>query len=157
MTSLAFDIREASDQTDHRGRRRTVSVLDVLRQPVLDVLNLDTTPATTCENGPLAANSRASGPFLLCPVMCHLVALWTAVSRCPRTYSGRRPAARTVGVHLIMALDACTHSLVAFRLTMVSDSSVDVAMLLRDMMMPLPMREDWGEELERPARKSRPR
>jgi hypothetical protein len=31
--------------------------------------------------------------------MCHLVALWTAVSRCPRTYSGRRPAARTVGVH----------------------------------------------------------
>jgi hypothetical protein len=44
------------------------------------------TPATTCENGPLAANARASGPFLLCPVMCHLVSLWTAVSRCPRTY-----------------------------------------------------------------------
>ena len=28
-----------------------------------------------CENGPLAANSRASGAFLLCPVVCHLVAL----------------------------------------------------------------------------------
>jgi hypothetical protein len=33
------------------------------------------TPATTCENAPLAANSRASGAFLLCPGMCHLVAL----------------------------------------------------------------------------------
>jgi hypothetical protein len=55
-----------------------------------------------------------------------------------------------VSVHLTLALDAYTHSLVAFRLTMVSDSSVDVAMLLRDMMMPLPMREDWGEELEWP-------
>jgi hypothetical protein len=55
-----------------------------------------------------------------------------------------------VSVHLTLALDACTHSLVAFRLTMVSDSSVDVAMLLRDMMMPLPLREDWGEELEWP-------
>jgi len=53
-----------------------------------------------------------------------------------------------VSVHLTLALDACTHSLVAFRLTMVSDSSVDVAMLLRDMMMPLPLREDWGEELD---------
>jgi hypothetical protein len=55
-----------------------------------------------------------------------------------------------VSVHLTLALDAYTHSLVAFRLTMVSDSSVDVAMLLRDMMMPLPLREDWGEELEWP-------
>jgi len=55
-----------------------------------------------------------------------------------------------VSVHLTLALDAYAHSLVAFRLTMVSDSSVDVAMLLRDMMMPLPLREDWGEELEWP-------
>src|SRR6266404_4386907 len=37
------------------------------------------TPATTCGNGPLAANSRAGGPFLLCPVVCHLVALQTGV------------------------------------------------------------------------------
>jgi hypothetical protein len=55
-----------------------------------------------------------------------------------------------VSVHLTVALDAYTHSLVAFRLTMVSDSPVDVAMLLRDMMMPLPLREDWGEEMEWP-------
>src|SRR6516164_1159045 len=33
------------------------------------------TPATTCENAPLAANSRASGAFPLFPVVCHLVAL----------------------------------------------------------------------------------
>jgi hypothetical protein len=52
--------------------------------------------------------------------------------------------------HLTLALDVCTHSLVAFRLTLVSDTSVDVAMLLRDVMMPLPMRDDWGEDLEWP-------
>jgi hypothetical protein len=39
-----------------------------------------------------------------------------------------------------------THSLVAFRLTLVSDAAVNVAMLLRDVMMPLPMRADWGPE-----------
>src|SRR5262249_27570258 len=33
------------------------------------------TPATTCENALLAANSRASGAFLLGPGVCHLVAL----------------------------------------------------------------------------------
>jgi len=33
------------------------------------------TPATTCENGPLAAETRLCGPFLLCPGACHLVAL----------------------------------------------------------------------------------
>ena len=47
------------------------------------------TPATTCENGPLAGNSRLCGPFLLCPVVCHLDALYTPVLRCPRTHSGR--------------------------------------------------------------------
>jgi hypothetical protein len=52
-----------------------------------------------------------------------------------------------VSVHLTLALDAYTHSLVAFRLTLVSDMSVDVAMLLRDMVMPLPLREGWGEEM----------
>jgi hypothetical protein len=39
---------------------------------------------------------------------------------------------------------------VAFRLTLVSDTSADVAMLLRDVMMPLPMREGWGEDMEWP-------
>jgi hypothetical protein len=53
-------------------------------------------------------------------------------------------------VRLTLALDVYTHSLVAFRLTLVSDTAVDVAMLLRDVMMPLPMREDWGEDLEWP-------
>jgi hypothetical protein len=33
------------------------------------------TPATPCENAPLAANSRASGAFRLYPSMCHLVTL----------------------------------------------------------------------------------
>src|ERR1700721_3058672 len=33
------------------------------------------TPATTCGDGPLAGNSRLGGPFLLCPSVCHLVAL----------------------------------------------------------------------------------
>jgi len=55
-----------------------------------------------------------------------------------------------VKVHLTIALDVYTHSLLAFRLTLVSDTAVDVGMLLRDVMMPLPMRDDWGEEMEWP-------
>ncbi len=55
-----------------------------------------------------------------------------------------------VSVHLTLALDVYTHSLVAFRLTLVSDTSVDIAMLLRDVMMPLPMRESWGPEMAWP-------
>jgi hypothetical protein len=47
------------------------------------------TPATTCGNAPLAANSRVSGAFLLRPVVCHLVTLQTVALRGPRTHSGR--------------------------------------------------------------------
>ncbi|MFF1511261.1 transposase [Streptomyces sp. NPDC058326] len=53
-----------------------------------------------------------------------------------------------VSVHLTLALDVYTHSIVAFRLSLVSDSSIDVAMVLRDMTMPLPMRPDWGEDMQ---------
>ncbi|MFC8094828.1 transposase [Streptomyces sp. NPDC057301] len=53
-----------------------------------------------------------------------------------------------VSVHLTLALDVYTRSIVAFRLSLVSDTSIDVAMVLRDMMMPLPMRPDWGTSME---------
>ena len=55
-----------------------------------------------------------------------------------------------VTAHLTLALDMFTHSAVAFRLTLVSDTAVDIAMLLRDIMMPLPMRDGWGPEMEWP-------
>ena len=55
-----------------------------------------------------------------------------------------------VSVHLTLAMDVFTRSLVGFRLTLVSDSAIDVAMLLRDIMMPLPMRPDWGQDMEWP-------
>ncbi|MEU3030364.1 transposase [Streptomyces incarnatus] len=55
-----------------------------------------------------------------------------------------------VRVHLTLALDVFTRSLCAFRLTLVSDTSVDVAMVLRDVMLPLPMRADWDEEMTWP-------
>jgi transposase InsO family protein len=55
-----------------------------------------------------------------------------------------------VPMHLTLALDVYTHSIVAFRLTLVSDTSTDVAMLLRDIMMPLPLRDGWGEDMEWP-------
>ncbi|MGX1774299.1 hypothetical protein ACWIGW_19450 [Nocardia brasiliensis] len=55
-----------------------------------------------------------------------------------------------VSVHLTLAMDVFTRSLVGFRLTLVSDSSIDVAMLLRDITMPLPMRSDWGQDMEWP-------
>ncbi|MGW2210745.1 hypothetical protein [Streptomyces sp. NPDC001781] len=51
---------------------------------------------------------------------------------------------------LTLALDLYTHGLPAFRLTLQSDTSVDIAMLLRDVMLPLPMREGWGEDMEWP-------
>ncbi|MEU3317136.1 transposase [Streptomyces sp. NPDC006662] len=53
-----------------------------------------------------------------------------------------------ISVDLTLGLDAFTHSLVAFRLTPESDSSIEVAMLLRDVMLPLPMRPDWTPEME---------
>ncbi|MFH9887593.1 transposase [Streptomyces luteogriseus] len=53
-----------------------------------------------------------------------------------------------VSVYLTLALDVYTRSIVAFRLSLVSDTSMDVAMVLRDMMMPLPMRPDWGQDME---------
>ena len=55
------------------------------------------TPATTCENGPLAGNSRLGGPFPSCHALYQGVSLRVDVSRCPRTYSGRRsvPVARS--------------------------------------------------------------
>ena len=55
-----------------------------------------------------------------------------------------------VSAYLTLALDMFTHSAVAFRLTLVSDTAVDIAMLLRDIMMPLPMRDGWGPEMEWP-------
>ncbi|WP_283456960.1 transposase [Streptomyces sp. G-G2] len=55
-----------------------------------------------------------------------------------------------VRAHLTLALDVFTHSLCAFRLTLVSDTAVDAAMLLRDVMLPLPMRPEWGPEMEWP-------
>lgn len=55
-----------------------------------------------------------------------------------------------VGAHLTLAMDVFSRSLVAFRLTLGSDTAVDVGLLLRDVMMPLPMRPDWGEEMAWP-------
>ncbi|MFI1168498.1 hypothetical protein ACH4UM_34200 [Streptomyces sp. NPDC020801] len=73
------------------------------------------------------------------------------MTRSTRARASREPS--TTGdhdAHRAPAREVCTHSLVAFRLTLVSDTSVDVAMVLRDVTMPLPMRADWGEDLEWP-------
>ena len=56
----------------------TVPIDDRLRSPHPDghgVAVLLTTPATTCENGPLAAETRPGGPFSSCPAVCHRVPL----------------------------------------------------------------------------------
>ena len=49
------------------------------------------TPATTCENGPLAANSRASGPFPSCPVVYQGASLRVDAWQCARTNGVQRP------------------------------------------------------------------
>lgn len=53
----------------------------------------------------------------------------------------------TVSARLLLALDLYTHTLAGFRLTLVSDTSVEVAMLLRDVATPTRMRPGWGPEL----------
>lgn len=55
-----------------------------------------------------------------------------------------------VTAYLTLALDVYTRSMVAFRLTSADTTSVDVAMLLRDVMTPVPMRPGWGPELAWP-------
>ncbi|GAA3486397.1 hypothetical protein [Streptomyces cremeus] len=55
-----------------------------------------------------------------------------------------------ITVHLTLALDAYTHSIVAFRLTPVAESLIEVAMLLRDVLSPLPMRPSWDETMAWP-------
>lgn len=52
-----------------------------------------------------------------------------------------------VSTYLSLALDVFTHSIVGFRLTLVSDTSVDVAMLIRDVMTPTAMRPGWGADM----------
>jgi hypothetical protein len=52
-----------------------------------------------------------------------------------------------VKVHLTNALDVYTHSLLGFRLTFGAEASVDVAMLLRDVASPTPMRPGWGADM----------
>jgi hypothetical protein len=55
------------------------------------------TPATTCGNGPLVAETRPRGCFRSCHVAYQSVSLCVEVSRCPRTYSGRVRAGCAVG------------------------------------------------------------
>jgi len=48
------------------------------------------TPATTCENGPLAVNSWLGGPFPSCHAVYQGASLRVDAWQCPRTYSGQR-------------------------------------------------------------------
>jgi hypothetical protein len=88
--------------TRAEGERSVKPSAQPMAQPTLVRTQHLPPPATTCENGPLAANSRAGGPFLLCPAVCHLVSLRAAVSRCPGRIADaiRAPgrSVRTVGV-----------------------------------------------------------
>ena len=55
-------------------------------------------PATTCENGPLAASTRLCGPFPSRHAMYQGVSLRVDAWQCPRTYSGQRPG-KTSGAY----------------------------------------------------------
>src|SRR5271165_7355486 len=56
------------------------------------------TPATTCENGPLAAETRPGGPFPSCHAMYQGASLWVDAWRCARTYGVQRPG-KTSGAY----------------------------------------------------------
>jgi hypothetical protein len=49
------------------------------------------TPATICENGPLAAETRLGGPFSSCHGVYQGVSPWVDAWQWLRTYSGQRP------------------------------------------------------------------
>jgi hypothetical protein len=49
------------------------------------------TPATTCENGPLAAETRPGGPFSSCHAMYQGASLRVDAWQCARTYGVQRP------------------------------------------------------------------
>ena len=52
-----------------------------------------------------------------------------------------------VSVHVTLALDVYTRSVLGFRLTLVSDTAMDVAMVLREVMTPTPIRPGWGPDM----------
>jgi hypothetical protein len=53
------------------------------------------TPATTCENGPRAAETRPGGPFPSRHAMYQRVSLWVDVAQWLRTYGVQRTAGRS--------------------------------------------------------------
>jgi hypothetical protein len=94
-----------------------------------------------------AADIEASGV----PVAVHRPGQVVALDTTPLPVKVRDGVfGEPVSAYLTLAMDVFTHSAVAFRLTLVSDTSVDAAMLLRDVMMPLPVRDGWGPEMEWP-------
>ena len=94
-----------------------------------------------------AADIEASGV----PVTVHRPGQVVALDTTPLPVKVRDGVfGEPVSAHLTLALDLFTHSAVAFRLTLVSDTSAGIAMLLRDVMMPLPVRDGWGPEMEWP-------
>jgi len=56
------------------------------------------TPATTSENGPLAAETRPGGPFSSCHAMYQGASLWVDAWQCARTYGVQRPG-KTSGAY----------------------------------------------------------
>jgi hypothetical protein len=49
------------------------------------------TPATSCENGPPAAETRPGGPLPTCHATCQGASLWIDAWQCVRTYGVQRP------------------------------------------------------------------
>ena len=68
--------RHGPNRSKHAGQSRKPTKTGAVCKTVGSAyVGSNPTPATRCRNPPLAANSRAGGGFLLCPVVCHLVAL----------------------------------------------------------------------------------
>ena len=86
VSPTAPETRKCRSAACNSGRRR-----EVCKTVGSAYVGSNPTPATTCENGPLAAETRPWGRFLLCHAAYQHVSLCVGMLRCPRTYSGRRP------------------------------------------------------------------
>src|ERR1700730_12643856 len=80
---------------DHNGPRPKGAVCKTVGSAYV---GSNPTPATTCENGPLAAETRPGGPFPSCHGMYQGTSLWVDAWQCARTYGVQRPG-KTSGAY----------------------------------------------------------
>src|ERR1700752_1725445 len=88
MVPLSFNVPSAQDG---QGRLPEWPKGAVCKTVGSAYVGSNPTPATPCENGALAAETRPGGPFPSCHAMYQAVSPYVDARQWLRTYSGQRP------------------------------------------------------------------